>query len=258
MYKCKECGSIRVQEKAWVDLNTGVINSLCGDFEVWCDDCDCLVDVMDVIDGDPIDNFNLIKPLLSFNNDDEFYFVQVIQRKKDNPNGHYLGSNNSSRLIKGYYIDSLEKLEKYRPEMVKLAELFNARVGINLNKRSFYKTAFNNLQEITNRMLNKDFANMARTYNTACGIHNAIDDKVWLLDFDYKPTSPDWSIELKGELYAMQPIGKDKVLTMLPTRSGIHVITCPFDTRSFKEKFPDVEIHKNNPVNLYIPQWNKE
>lgn len=115
-----------------------------------------------------INNFEQIKKLLSFNSDDEFYFVQILQRKKDNP-GNVNGSNNSSRLIKAYYIDSIEKLNKQQDEMIQLANLFNARVGINLNKRSYYKTAFNTLQTFANQMHNKEFKYLYRTYNTACG-----------------------------------------------------------------------------------------
>jgi hypothetical protein len=32
-----------------------------------------------------IDNYALIKPFLSWNNEDEFYYLQVIQRRKENP-----------------------------------------------------------------------------------------------------------------------------------------------------------------------------
>lgn len=202
-----------------------------------------------------IDNFELIKPLLSFNSEDEFYFVQIIQRKKDNknnPNIQYLGSNNSSRLIKAYYINSIEKLEKQKEEMIGIAKLFNARIGINLNKRSYYKTAFNTLQHIANQLHNKEFKYIHRSWNTACGKHNG-DDKIWLLDFDYIPTNPDWYINIKGYLFGQQPLATDKVLAFIPSTSGVHVITKGFDTRKFTEDYPDVEIHKNNPTNLYIP-----
>ena len=36
-----------------------------------------------------INNFNLIKPLLDFNSEDDFYFLQILQRKKDHPKGIY-------------------------------------------------------------------------------------------------------------------------------------------------------------------------
>ena len=35
-------------------------------------------------------------------------------------------------------------------------------------------------------MHNKEFKYLYRSWNTACGIHNGIDDKIWLLDIDNK------------------------------------------------------------------------
>jgi hypothetical protein len=198
-----------------------------------------------------VDNFDQISKLLSFNSEDDFYFLQILQRKRDNPQG-YLGSNNSSRLVKAYYITSVEQLFKYKDEIIKLCEVFNARAGINLNKRSYYKTAFNVLKLTAEQLHNKAFTKIYRAWNTACGVHNG-GDKVWLLDFDYIPTNPDWYIDIKGYLYGQAPIMKDKVLGFIPSKNGIHVITAPFDTRKFSIDFPDVEIHKNNPVNVYIP-----
>lgn len=37
------------------------------------------------------------------------------------------------------------------------------------------------------------------------------------------------------------------------TKSGYHLITKPFDMQVFRERFPDIDVHKNNPTNLYIP-----
>ena len=58
-----------------------------------------------------IDNFEQITSILNFESEDDFYFLQIIQRKKDNPDG-CMGSNNSSRLIKAYSIKSIEELDK--------------------------------------------------------------------------------------------------------------------------------------------------
>ena len=54
-----------------------------------------------------IDNFEQIRSILKFE-DDYFYFIQIIQRKKENP--HLSGSNN--RIIRSYNIDSLKKFDK--------------------------------------------------------------------------------------------------------------------------------------------------
>jgi len=74
-----------------------------------------------------INNIEIIKPFLKFHNEHDFYFIQVLQRSKDNPE---LGKNN--RLIKPYYIYSIEQLDKFFPEMVTLAKSFNARIMIHL------------------------------------------------------------------------------------------------------------------------------
>ncbi|MDA3854960.1 MAG: hypothetical protein PF569_01780 [Candidatus Woesearchaeota archaeon] len=198
-----------------------------------------------------VDNFNQISELLQFSSEDDFYFLQILQRKKDNPTG-YLGSNNSSRLIKAYYIKSKEELLKRKEEVVKLCEVFNARAGINLNKRSYYKTSFNVLKNIAELMHNKAFTKVHRAWNTACGVHNG-GDRIWLLDFDYIPTNPDWYIDIKGYLYGQHPMITNKVLAFIPSKNGVHVITKPFDPRQFAVEYPDVEIHKNNPTSLYIP-----
>jgi len=203
-----------------------------------------------------VDNFEQIKKLLTFNSDDEFYFVQILQRKKDNPGG-VNGSNNSSRLIKAYYITSLEQLDRDKEEMIFFANHFNARVGINLNKRSFYKTAFNTLKHIAEQMHNKDFKQVKRAWNTSCGIHNG-GDKIWLLDVD---KLEDW-IKYNGEkdrynqintlITNSQPYGH-KCIAKIPSKNGYHLLVTAFDTREFVKKFPEIEIHKNNPTNLYIP-----
>lgn len=208
-----------------------------------------------------INNFDLIRPLLSFDSDDEFYFVQILQRKKDNP-GNINGSNNSSRLIKAYYIDSLEKFDKYKEEMIFFANYFNARVGINLNKRSYYKTAFNTMKTIAEQMHNKSFKTVHRAWNTACGVYNG-GDKIWLLDID-KITDPDilamFDYPEERRYHFMvkcindsQPAGTEKVLARIPSKNGYHLIVTGFDTRDFIDLFPEIEIHKNNPTNLYIP-----
>lgn len=207
-----------------------------------------------------INNFDQIRELLSFDSEDEFYFVQILQRKKDNP-GNINGSNNSSRLIKAYYIDSLEKFDRQKEEMIHFADFYNARVGINLNKRSYEKTAFNTLKKVAEVMHNKNYKSVYRAWNTACGVHNG-GDKIWLLDVDAITdvgilSTIDYPEQrrytyMEACIEASEPIG-NKILANIPSKSGYHLITLGFDTREFTKQFPEIEIHKNNPTNLYIP-----
>lgn len=197
---------------------------------------------------DNIDNFDLIKPLLEFPDEDSFYFVQIIQRKKDGNN--ITGTNNTNRTIRTYRITSQEKLMKLKDEMIGLANYFNARVGINLNKRSFEKTAFNTLRKMAEQMHNKDYRNVRSAYDSACGLHNSSTDKLWILDIDdIGRKANDFILYAERECH---PEG-NLFVTTLPTKNGYHIIMRPFNTQKFSEKFPDIDIHKNNPTNLYIP-----
>lgn len=203
-----------------------------------------------------INNKEIIVPLLEFPHKDIFYFVQVLQRKKDHKGVTLGGSNNNSRLIKAYFITSIDKLEKQWDEMVKLAEIFEARVMINLNPRNFRKAGFHLLQKIANSMSNDDFYNLHKAYTSVCGEYHSEIDKRWLIDLDKD------QIELKDKILqyinlsqlSLSEHKKAKnyeILAEIPSKTGLHIISNPFKLDVWP--FKDVEIHKNNPVNLYIP-----
>jgi hypothetical protein len=194
-----------------------------------------------------IDNFKQIEVQLAFPDEDSFYFVQVIQRKKDNPG--VKGANNSSRLIKGYYITSVEHLEREKEEIVLLTNHYNARAGVNLNRRSFRRIAFQTLQKISDQMMNDDYKSVRRAYNSACGQFAKETDKRWIIDIDDKSFDVK---ELAIHLYSLDPVGRKAIMT-LDTPNGFHVISSPFNIQQFREVYPDIDIHKNNPTILYTP-----
>lgn len=191
-----------------------------------------------------VDNFEKVKDLLSFGSEDEFYFVQIIKRKKEN---HELGSN--SHIVKFYYIKRVEDLDKEKEEMIMLATYHNARVCINLNKRSFERTAFHTLKKITDQILNKDFRSARKAYNSVCGMHAGEIDKTWLVDIDEKGRQAN---EVLKAIDKIQPIG-NKLIAILPTKNGVHLITRPFNLQDFKTAYPNIEVHKNNPTIVFIP-----
>lgn len=205
------------------------------------------------------DNFKQICDLLVFPHDDSFYFVQILQRKKDHPGIRLGGSNNNSRLIRSYYIESKEKLEIYKEEIVKLCQVFNARAGINLNPRSRKKAAQAMLIKLAHQFQNEDFRGCAKVYDSVCGDYHAEMDKRWLVDVD------DSTIEevnkVAEHIQLIQQVDYSKqvrkyvtapnsILAIIPTKSGHHIITQPFNVMEFQMKH---DIHKNNPTVLYIP-----
>jgi hypothetical protein len=202
-----------------------------------------------------IDNFDKIIPLLEFpKKDDSFYFVQVLQRKKDHPGTRVGGSNNNSRLIKAYQIKSVDHLLIHKEEMIKLGDLFNARVGINLNPRSFEKMAFQVIQKIANQMQNKDFQGARKAYDSVCGNYHAEMDKRWLVDIDSKEEAEVSRIEECIKVCHAQILNREyKILAKLETKGGYHLISNPFNLELFHNACPHIEVHKNNPTLLYCP-----
>ncbi len=200
-----------------------------------------------------VNNFEIIKPLLSWNSEDDYYFVQVLQRKKDAPKGLKVnGTNNNSRLIKAYYVKSLEYLDFVTPEIIQLCEIFGARAGINLNKRSFEKTALQHLKLVTDNIINKNFDKVYKTYSSAAGKFSHDNNKKWIIDVDYKINTEEYDA-LKNYLKKLEPVG-DKIIKTIPSKSGDHIITSPFNLQTFKSGlWRDLDIQKNNPTNLYVP-----
>lgn len=197
-----------------------------------------------------VDNFEQIRSLLKWRTEDDFYFLQILQRKKDHKEGRVNGSNNNSRLIRAYFIKNLDHFDFIRPEVVELCKLFNARAGINLNRRSFKKMALQQLRKVTDQILNEQYNKAHKAYSSVCGAYSNESDKNWILDIDEVGRSTN-NIILFAEREC-KPEGLKYVAT-IPSKNGYHLIMRPFDLSKFREEFPDIEVHKNNPTNLYIP-----
>ena len=89
-----------------------------------------------------VDNFDLVSKILSFNSPDDFYFVQIIKRLKDNPNDDKNQGNYHAGgcYLKGYRIRSIDDLMNLKPEIIKICHENNARAYITVNSRSEKET----------------------------------------------------------------------------------------------------------------------
>ena len=76
-------------------------------------------------------------------------------------------------------------------------------------------------------------------------------EKRWIVDIDTKENGIENLIS--NEIYMLRPEGP-KVEMVIPTKNGYHLITSKFDVKTFKEKFPEMDIQKKNPTLLYYPE----
>ena len=190
-----------------------------------------------------INNFKLIKPLLEFPNDDIYYHLQILRRGKDHPE---LPSAN--RVIKPYFICSLESLDYVEDEIRGLCEFFGARAYINLAPKSIRKTTMLQLKYLAQRTYEGDYKKIWKSWNTCAGEIKGENPR-WVVDID--SSNIKWNYVM-DYIDTLEPYSMDtKYITNIPTKSGWHIITTPFNLQQFKQIYPDIDVHKNNPTLLY-------
>lgn len=193
------------------------------------------------------DNFDLIRDLLKFTSTDDFYFIQILKRRKDNP-----GLNTDVAVVKEYFVDSLEYYDKKREDMIEQAIKNNARVTIRLNKRSYQKTALKMLVDVANKIEQGQYKSVKASFSSCSGKYSADKDKTWLIDVDIDDIQKYNIYEAIADINASMPVG-NKVITTIPSKTGYHLLVKPFDLRTFSQKYPTLDMKKDNPTNLYIP-----
>ena len=193
-----------------------------------------------------VDNFELIKSLLKFPNDDIYYHLQILRRGKDHPE---LPAAN--RVIKSYFICSLENLDYVEDEIKKLCEFFGARAYINLAPKSIKKTTMLQLKYLAQRVYEGDFKKIWKSWNTCAGEIKGEESR-WVVDLDDENIVEN-CIPIIHYINNLEPIYPNvgKVVATIKTNSGFHLISSPFNLQQFKEKYPDIDVHKNNPTLLY-------
>ena len=147
-----------------------------------------------------IDNFKQIKTLLKFPNDDIYYHLQILRRGKDHPE---LPAAN--RVIKAYFICSLEGLDYVEEEIKELCKFFKARAYINLAPKSIKKTAALQLKYLAQRIYEGDYKKIWKAWNTCAGEIKGVEPR-WIIDIDGVNDSTRLD-EVWGFINSYEPVG---------------------------------------------------
>ena len=200
-----------------------------------------------------VDNFNVFKKIINTLNDDEFYFVQILIRGKDGHTELGINGNNKNRLIKFYTIKSAEHLEKVENEIKSICNAVNARAYIHPTKRSFKAVSKECLKATVEMFLSENNMGLKGAYSTACGKSYITSDKKFVIDLDDENASQEKIKEIVDYITnECEPLSHNKLCYRVDTVHGMHLITTPFNTAKFYQKFPDIDVHKNNPTLLYF------
>jgi hypothetical protein len=194
-----------------------------------------------------INNIGLIKELLNFEREGDFYMLYVFKRKKDQPEGER-DNHQSVRTIKSYCVDSVEYLDKRYDEIKQLCEMFKARAYIHVQKQNHYDVSLNMMVALAQRIQDGNHKQQG-LFDSVVG-QIKTHEKRWIVDIDC--TDVHSVTEVSQFINYLRPQG-NKVEMVIPTKNGYHLITDRFDVKTFSEKYPDVDIQKKNPTLLYLP-----
>lgn len=212
------------------------------------------------------DNFKLIKDFIQsqwagqFDSlTDIFYTIEIIGRAKDN--ARIIAGNHK---FKTYYIRTMENLDEYENEIKLLCDILNMRAYISINHKSMKQVALNTMAEYANRIANNDFNKPQSLFDSCAAKYVERADQLWIVDVDkedadhYSLGTPITVDELVEDyikiVESCEP--KKKIVAIIPTKSGKHIITHPFNIIQFGSRAPrsksiDAFVKKNHLTLLY-------
>lgn len=202
-------------------------------------------------------NFDLYKQYITpnFENStlpkgDMYFVVELIRRGKDNPN---LPAANYH--FKNYYIRKPEDLDKHRDEIIQLCDMFRMRAYVSVNYKSFHQVSLNTIAELARRIANNDFKKNYNVYESCSGMYCHSENKRWVVDLDDCTLNDTKVKDVLEVIEYVRPRDTNKIIAQFPTKSGVHLITKPFDIKEFglfSKRFNDIpDIKKNHLTLLY-------
>ena len=197
-----------------------------------------------------VDNFDKARKYLVFDRDNDpdlFYYVQIIQRRKDE--GVTIKKN--CKTIRSYYITSLRYWDDHVEQIKELCRTFKARSYMHLNPRSWRKCTLMAFGELATYLRSNQCSSLRKLTEEMAGKYIADGSKkTWIVDVDSK--NDDYLNEIAATVNDCMPEG-DKIIDIFPTKNGYHLITKPFNLAEFRKYYKEgeVDIQKNNPTLLY-------
>lgn len=196
-------------------------------------------------------NFNKIKELLDFSEKNTMYFIQILQRKKENPD-----MKKGVRVVDNFYLYSENDLDKLESKIIEACEKYNARAYINLNKLDMKKIALYTQKKIIDLMIQGEYKSVKNAYSSVCGSHTSEINKRWIIDIDAEELQyKEQIVKIVNELHLLTKKKDYKIVAEIPSRSGLHIISNPFNIKLFNDKIENlgikIDVQKNSPTILY-------
>lgn len=159
---------------------------------------------------------------------DLFFDVQLIRRGKDHPN-----MPAANYTFKTYYFDSLEIFSKSYDEIKKCCEIFGLRAYVSVNAKSKQEAAKKTLEKYAHNIVTNEYTKPWKDFSSVCGgLKGTI--KRWVIDCDNTNAESNYIKEISRIIETCDSEYTNPIVTTIKTKSGIHLITNPFNIKQFK------------------------
>lgn len=202
-----------------------------------------------------VDNFDLVSNLMNFKSDDDFYFLEIIKRKKDNPNDAF----RYRQFITYYWIKSTAHLQSLKQEIIDICLKNNARAYIYMNPRS---------AQVVNdyaKVLVKRFAQRGKGYGKyrgheiefASGQHKDWDSRpISFLDIDSTDTTIFKKVHEILDEHGITPLAEYKTPNgglhiLLPDKRARYIDWSMFDNGEYLGQYATVHCNIDSPSILF-------
>ena len=161
---------------------------------------------------------------------DKYYVIELIRRGKDNPD-----MNAANYHFRNYYIYSWKDLDKYEQEIKSLCGLLNLRAYCSVNYKKMSQVALDTLAESARRIASHDYRKFYTIFESCSGKYVDRGNSMWIVDVDdvkFEDVKP-----LIDYINSMKSGHNLNVIYYMPTRSGVHLITHPFNLQQFNDEW---------------------
>ena len=161
-------------------------------------------------------------------------------------------------IIDNYFVYELEHFNGLEEKITKQCIDNNARAYIRLNRRSAKQVALKTLGRIAKMIEDENYKHVKRAYLSCAGEYHKEEDKTWIIDLDRNGASDEaYDAYINSVVFTAQGLiqetEKDDTIRFIPTKNGMHLICRPFNKKKFKNIFPEIDLHLDNPTILFTP-----
>lgn len=193
-----------------------------------------------------VDNFELIKSLMHFESDGDFYLLQILQRRKENPEME----SAKCYVVKTYYIRSVDHLRRLENEIREFSRMYSARAYISPSAKNWKNVS----KLVVKKSLDYIFEGKETLMDKvveSCAAESIPKNKLWVIDID---TTDEGAISriMEGVERCESGYGIN-IKAVVPTLNGVHLITHPFNVKQIEPLMCDYDfkVEKNRFTLLY-------